>query len=47
MDAGTQLRVDFEQERIKLDYEFELKELELEVKFREIIMGQGRRFVSY
>ena len=42
MDAGTQLRVDFEQERIKLDYEFELKELEL-----EIIMGQGRRFVSY
>ena len=31
----TQLGVDFEQERIKLDYEFELKKLELESKFRE------------
>ncbi|OXV06169.1 hypothetical protein Egran_06063 [Elaphomyces granulatus] len=31
----TQLGVDFEQERMKLDYEFELKKLELESKFRE------------
>ena len=31
----TQLGVDFEQERMRLDYEFELKKLELESKFRE------------
>jgi hypothetical protein len=31
----TQLGVDFEQERMKLDCEFEFKKLELESKFRK------------